>query len=318
MSLGTKPVATTPDDPPRLIVAICTFQRNGPLRHLLDTIHRYAKDQAAHYQLGVVVVDDSADQQAQKIAAQFEGRFARGIHYRHSGKRNISLARNLAIETASELGDWIAMTDDDCEPSEQWLRELLRVQLATGADIVTGPLIRRAPENAPRWLKEQPFLNVTSFDSETGSELDLAFTNNSMIPSSLLHDERNLRFDPAFGRIGGEDMVFFRQVAQAGYRIVFARDARVFENEEEERLSLAYQLRRHYWIGNSSVRTMLRSGSSRQRMLVHAGATLARAIARPFTRAIKGEQPQLLYGLAKICEATGKLAGVAGLTVNHK
>lgn len=307
------------DDPPAaLILAICTFHRNDPLRHLLQTALDHAQRQAGQYDLGVVVVDDSSDQQARTVTEAFEGAFARGIHYRHSGQRNISLARNLAIETASELGEWIAMTDDDCEPSEQWLTELLRVQRQTGADIVTGPLIRRAPDDAPRWLKEQPFLNVTSFDAPTGREMDLAFTNNSMIPARLLRDERPFRFDPAFGRIGGEDMVFYRQVAKAGYRIVFAREARVFENEDDDRLSLRYQLRRHYWLGNSSVQTMLRGGSTRARMGLHGAATFARAVARPFARGLRGERPQLLYGVARMCEAAGKLAGAAGVRVDHK
>lgn len=310
---------TSPDSAPvSLILAICTFQRNEALRHLLSTVLDYARAQTAHYELGVVVVDDSSDQQARTVVEAFEDGFDRGIHYRHSGRRNISLARNLAIETAADLGDWIAMTDDDCEPSEQWLGELLRVQRATGADIVTGPLIRRAPENAPRWLKEQPFLNVTSFDAETGTELELAFTNNSMIPARLLDDERHFRFDPAFGRIGGEDMVFYRAVAKAGYRIVFARDARVFENEDHDRLSLGYQFRRHYWLGNSSVQTMLRGGSSRSRMAIHGAATIARAAVRPFSRMLRGEAPQFLYGAAKLVEGAGKLSGAAGVKVSHK
>lgn len=304
---------------PHLAVAICTFHRNEPLHHLLSTLQRIAAADREHYALGVVVVDDSAEQLASAVVAQFAGAFECGIEYRHSGKRNISLARNLVLETALETGaEWIAMTDDDCEPSNQWLTELLHVQHKTGADIVTGPLIRRAPPGAPRWLHEQPFLALSAFEGEDGRTMDLAFTNNSMIPARLLTDSRNFRFNPDYGRIGGEDMVFYRAVAKAGYRIVFAANAVVCENEEADRLSLGYQMRRHFWIGNSSVHTSMENGAGRARMLVHGLATAARAVYRPIGRILQRERPQLLYGGAKLCEAAGKLAGVVGLRVKHK
>ncbi|MXO85470.1 glycosyltransferase [Altererythrobacter aurantiacus] len=307
------------EDRVALTVAICTFKRNEPLRLLLETLQKLAKADADIYRLGVVVVDDSADQQAEGVVANFADKFERGIEYRHSGKRNISIARNLVLETAAEGGAaWIAMTDDDCEPGEAWLRELLRVQREYDADVVTGPLYRRAPDHAPNWLKTQPFLSVTAFQAETGHEMALAFTNNSMISGQLLRERSDLRFDPKFGRIGGEDMVFYRQVAREGYRIVFAKDAKVYENEEADRLTLGYQMRRHYWIGNSSVLTMLKGGSSRGRMAVHSAGVAARAIMRPASRLAKGQSPQILYCAAQLCEAAGKLVGAAGFEVKHK
>ena len=307
------------DQRPNLTVAICTFKRNGPLELLLNKLAMLGETDCNRYALGIVVTDDSADRQAEPLVASFADRFERGVEYRHSGKRNISIARNLVLETAAATGaDWIAMTDDDCEPSDEWLTELLRVQRDTGADIVTGPLIRRAPTDAPHWLQTQPFLALAGFEAETGQQLDQAFTNNSMIPARLMRDERHLRFDPEFGRIGGEDMVFYRAVAKAGYRIVFSREAQVFENEEADRLTLAYQLRRHFWMGNSSTRTMLEGGASRPRMAVHSAATAVRALRRPVTRLLTGKTPQLLFCTAQLLEAVGKFTGVAGIRVKHK
>ena len=304
---------------PKLTAAICTYKRNEPLALLLGRLAELGQNDRELYALGVVVVDDSADQQARELVLSFAERFERGVEYRHSGKRNISIARNLVLQTAADGGaDWIAMTDDDCEPSDEWLSELLRVQREYGADIVTGPLFRRAPDDAPNWLKTQPFLNVTAFQAETGTELGHAFTNNSMIPGSLFRDRQDLRFDPKFGRIGGEDMVFYRQVAKEGYRIIFAREAAVYENEDADRLTLGYQMRRHYWIGNSSTRTMLKGGASNVRMAVHSTATAVRACKRPVARVLRREPPQLLYCVAQLCEAAGKLVGTLGVTVKHK
>ncbi|NVD43968.1 glycosyltransferase family 2 protein [Qipengyuania atrilutea] len=304
---------------PNLTAAICTYKRNEPLALLLNRLGELADNDRELYALGVVVVDDSADQQARDLVMSFANRFERGIEYRHSGKRNISIARNLVLQTAADGGaDWIAMTDDDCEPSDEWLSELLRVQREYDADIVTGPLFRRAPDDAPNWLKTQPFLNLANLEAPTGTILDSAFTNNSMIPASIFSDRQDLRFDPEFGRIGGEDMVFYRQVAKEGYRIVFAANAKVFENEDENRLTFPYQLRRHFWMGNSSVRTMLNEGSSNIRMVVHSTGTAVRALSRPFIRTLKGERPQWFYCAAQLSEAAGKYLGVLGVKVKHK
>lgn len=306
-------------DKVRIIVAICTYNRNEALEHLLSTLNEVAHRCLSTISTGIVVVDDSADQQARKIVLPFEEKFELGVRYRHSGRRNISIARNLALETSLDTdADWIAMTDDDCEPSQKWLSELLRVQTLFEADVVTGPLIRRAPNQAPQWLKDQPFLQVTAFQADNGHQMNVAFTNNSMISAKLLRSNSDLRFDPDFGKIGGEDMVFFRKVSNRGAKIVFARDAIVFENEEPNRLTLSYQLRRHFWLGNSSVQTSIENGSPRSRMAVHALATLARAISRPVKRLANGERMENLYTAALICEALGKFGGVFGFKINHR
>lgn len=307
------------DDRPRIVVAICTFHRNEALSHLLTILSRIANDSKDAFCLGVAVVDDSADQQARVVADAFKELFELGTLYAHSGARNISLARNAALELALDTtADWIAMTDDDCEPSQQWLRELLRVQHRFRADVVTGPLFRRAPDHAPHWLRTQPFLNVTAFRADTGTTLDVAFTNNSMIRADLLRQNPDLRFDPSFGRIGGEDVVFYRSVAKRGFSIVFAAEAEVYENEDESRLSLSYQLRRHFWLGNSSARTSIEQGATAPRMLLHGIATLARALHRPVDRILNRKSPQILYLLAQLLEGIGKVSGAIGFKVNHK
>ncbi len=305
-------------EPARVTVAICTYQRNEPLKKLLTALSRIADRDKDRMILGVVVADDNADQLARELVQSFDNSFQLGATYRYSGARNISKARNLAVETAAGIGDWIAMTDDDCEPSDQWLSELLRVQEMTGAKVITGPLIRRAPEGSPQWIVDQPFLSMSRFDAIDGQEMTQAFTNNSMIAAEIINNDPALRFNPEFGRIGGEDMVFYRQISRAGFKICFAKDALVFENEEEERLTLSYQFRRFFWYGNTSIQTSLEQGDRRGKLVVHSFATIARSLIYPVSRAVRGEKPQMMFSLARILEGFGKLAGVAGIKVKHK
>lgn len=299
-------------------VAICTYKRNQDLEVLLRALIVCASRVSDRAALGVVVVDDTASGEARGVAEQFADAFELGLQYRISGKQNISLARNLAIGTAIELADWTAMTDDDCETPPEWLEALLDVQSRTGADAVTGRMVRRAPPGSPRWITQEPFFDLGVEEREDETQVEVGATFNSMIASEWLRARPNIRFDPAFGVIGGEDMVFFRAARAAGLRIHYAAKAFVYENESPARATLGYQLYIHYWHGNSSYHSSIESGASRARMAVHGIASLVRAVARPLRQVAQGKAPQLRYGLASMMHASGKLIGLAGVRVKHR
>jgi succinoglycan biosynthesis protein ExoM len=248
----------------------------------------------------------------------FESDLQNGLTYRVSGHRNISIARNLAIETAAMLGDWVAMTDDDCEPSAGWLRSLLTVQRQTKADAVTGLMVRRVPAGSPEWITSQPFLTFDAANPLDEQEMTTAFTNNAMISSSWLLAHPEHRFDPRLGRIGGEDMAFFRAARAAGLKIHFSSNGFVFENEPEYRTTFRYQLRRFYWHGNSTYVTMLAQGTRPTRALIHGVATLARALIRPAARLCRRKPPQCRYTLATILLSFGIISGYLGIRVRHR
>ena len=303
--------------PTRITVAICTFKRNEPLARLLKSLIACAEDVKHRAAVGVVVVDDDAEGQARTVAEAFKHQFANGLTYRIAGYRNISIARNLAIATAAPLGQWTAMTDDDCEPVHNWLISLLEVQGRTGADAVTGLMIRRAPPCSPKWINNEPFLTLDTVDPLDGQEMTTAFTNNSMVSSAWLLAHPEMRFDPRLGTIGGEDMAFFRSAHAAGLRIHFSAKGFVFENQPACRMTLRYQLWRFYWHGNSTYVTLLEQGRRPSRALLHGVVRLARALARPIARLSRGETPQLRYTLASILLSAGIMVGFLGVRVRH-
>jgi succinoglycan biosynthesis protein ExoM len=301
-----------------IAVAICTYKRNELLSRLLEALTVCAdrvRDRAA---LGIALVDDTPDGQARSIADAFADRFELGLEYRISGRQNISLARNLAVETAMELGDWTVMTDDDCEPPPQWLEELLDLQQRTGADAVTGRMVRRVPVGSPRWITEQPFLELGVEQVPDAAEMPMAATFNTLMSSEWLKSHPDVRFSPEFGVVGGEDMVFFRAARAAGLSIRFSDRAFVYENESAERATFGYQLYVHFWHGNSAALACIKSGMKPSRMFVHGGASLARALVRPFRRVVRGEKPQLRFCLAQVLQSVGKMLGSVGVKIDHK
>ena len=265
-----------------IAVAICTFNRNEPLRNLLDAVLANSMQLGTRAKVGVVVVDDSSDGNARQVIERYEGKFELCLIYICSGKQNISIARNLAIEAASKVAEWTVMVDDDCEPVIDWLDALLETQAETGADAVTGPMIRRVPQGSPRWLEVQPFLELGLEQIPDGKRLTSASTFNSLISSHWLQQNPEIRFEPSLGVIGGEDMVFYRRACAHGLKIHFSRRALVYEHQPHERATFSYQLRAHLWHGNSSSVASVESGVSRLKMFLHGVNSLRRAVLRPF------------------------------------
>lgn len=302
---------------PKIMVAICTYKRNDPLRTLLNALLEVAEATRDRAQIGVVISDDNPDQRAKAVAAEFENKFVLGIHYRSSGKANISLARNLAVNTALEGSDWVAMIDDDCEPEPSWLNEYLDVLEATGADCATGAMNLRVPAGSPAWLHEQPFFDDVRSDYEDAAPLKMAATHNSIIRSSFLRDRPELRFLPELGVISGEDVVFYRSAYMAGLKIRFAKKAGVWGNEPADRATFKHMVMYRYWLGNSMFVTNRYFGEGRSRLFLRGGKLLAKALARPVGRLLRADSPQWRYCVASAATGVGLISGAFGFRKDH-
>lgn len=301
-----------------IAVAICTYKRNDLLTRLLEGLVACTEQVRDRAKVGIVLVDDTSEGIARPVADSFADRFEGGVQYRISGRQNISLARNLAIETAMETADWTVMTDDDCEPPADWLKSLLDLQHRTGSDAITGRMVRRVPDGSPSWITEQPFLDLGVEEVADAAEMSTAATFNTMISSRWLREHPSIRFDPHFGVVGGEDMVFFRAARSAGLAIRFSKDAFVYENEPADRATFGYQLYVYFWHGNSAALSCIESGMSRGRMFVHGAASLVRALARPLVRLTHGKAPQFRFCAAQVLHSVGKLLGTIGVRIAHR
>lgn len=303
---------------PRIVVAVCTYRRNDPLRRLLMSIERNAAELGDRAEVGVVVVDDNPDGSASAVCDEFADSFALGLHYRTSGEGSISVARNMALEAALPLSDWVAMTDDDCEPVDSWLASYVDVAERFDPGAVTGPCYLQPASGAPNWLVDQPFLEDFQFRGELGQPMEVGATNNSFLRSSFFRERPQLRFVLELGKVGGEDMVFFRSAVKDGLSIVFAPDAAVRGHEPVERCTLRYQLRLHYWIGNSEWVTNRYLGqANRPWWVLRACKAYVLAAARPARQVVCGRPPQFRYALAAGARATGMLVGALGHRVDH-
>lgn len=302
-----------------IAVYVCTHRRNHPLRRMLDSLAVAAEQVQPQVEIAVVVIDDNPDGRAKEVVEGFDGHFARGLHYRHSGAQNISIARNLGLDTSIPLAEWVAMTDDDQVVIEGWLQAMVELQRRTGADAVTGPVTLRYADNAAAWLTDQPFVEVLEAPWQPdGAKVGVCSTGNSMIRSSFLVEHPEIRFRSDLGVLGGEDMVFYRAAVEAGLDARYATEALCYAEQPPERELYGYQLRSCYWLGNSEYLTNHESGeSSRLRLSVRGCRRLAEGVARPLTRMAKGKSPQWRYCGALVARSAGILVGVMGIKVAH-
>ncbi len=303
-----------------IAVYVCTHRRNGPLQVMLDSLAVAAKKVQPSLPIGVVVVDDNPDGRAKEVCDSFaEEAFDLGLTYTFSGAQNISKARNLGIETALEIADWVAMVDDDQVVVDEWFEALVQTQKATGGDAVTGPVFLRYP-HAGSWVSDQPFETILEAEPQPDqTKVDVCSTGNSMLRGSFLQENAAIRFRDDLGELGGEDMVFYREAVAAGLQAYFSEKAVCYGIQPPERSTLRAVLRASYWMGNTEYLTNIESGmASRKRLFLRAGRRFVAAVIRPGQQVAKKKPAEIRFALAKIAQALGIFVGIVGVRVKHQ
>lgn len=301
----------------QVAVCICTYRRPEVLRGLLQRLVDVAADAAEVAEVGVVVVDDDPENSARGVVDEFRDAFALGLRDANTASGNIAVARNRALELGLDTGDWLAMIDDDCMPSADWLRQLLAVQTRFDADAVSGACIDAPPRDGPRWLTDEPFLD--EFRAiEDGREIDMGPIKNTLVAAEFLR-RTGLRFDVPFGRLGAEDVMFMYSAHRLGVHHRFAAAAVVREDVPAARATLRYQLRRRLWYGTTESLTCVASGRyTRRRMAVSGAKKLALALTRPGRRIIRRQPVQWRFTVAEFLHGLGRMLGAGGIRLRHR
>jgi GT2 family glycosyltransferase len=239
------------------------------------------------------------------------------LHYLSEPRRGITYARNAALEKAAALQcDFVAFIDDDEVPAPRWLVALLATQRRSGATAVLGPVQPLLPQQTPPWLVAGRFFESPPFAD--GADLQDAHTANVLIDLKRLR-ALGLAFDHRFALTGGEDTMLFRDLLDAGGRIVFAADAVVYETVPPSRARLGWLLRRWYRTGNVEAALYLRGrrrGPWRRpvnvlRGLLRVGAGSVLFLANLLVLGF-GRKHRIVRPLYTLCRGCGILASTLG------
>jgi GT2 family glycosyltransferase len=185
----------------------------------------------------VLVVDQGRDERTRRVA---EAQKALSVSWIPQERRGLAASRNLALERASRR--IIAVTDDDCVPSPQWVAALHRAFSSPDPpDAVTGPVLPLGPE-APGLYAVSSRTRLSPAEHRgwvppwivgTGANFAL---RREWIGRAGGYDER-LGVGSAGG--AGEDMDLLHRLLRRGARIRYEPRAVVFHERQtlERRLA---------------------------------------------------------------------------------
>lgn len=226
----------------KLSCCINTYKRPLLLENLLDclTKQKLSKD----WHLEVIVVDNSELKEGKSIVKKFQNDHKLDIHYFVQSVKNISLTRNKAVKEAS--GDLILFIDDDGIPVETWIYDMVNCLIKYKADGVFGTVLPYFDDNVPTWTKSSPFFK--RLIQSSGEDSIFFRTGNCLVKSHWLKREKG-PFDPKFGLTGGEDSDLFERIKKSGAKLIFCKEAIVYDYVPTDRANLSWLIKRFYRTG---------------------------------------------------------------------
>ena len=292
------------------LIAVCvpTFKRPELLRACLLAIADLQPPEK--HSLIIIVADNDEDKSAQSVYQDLGANSAFPLYYFVEVERGLSSVRNCLLVEALKLNaDLVAFIDDDEQPERDWLVQHIKYMREFGADVSTGPV---------RPLSHKLALG----DKKTkvsGSKPRNVSTNNVLFDTKLIRAQE-LRFDPFYNFIGGEDFDFFQRSHGLGNSHIWVEEAMVLETIPVERDNLRYLFFRHFTGGINSVLRYRRNSSLWRawfRFLPKILGKLISSVLFSIISCLCLNRPGLIASVKKFANGLGYLAGLLNVVVER-
>ena len=226
-------------------ICMCVYKR-ASLEKTLATI--VSQNLPPDYSLEIIVVDNDVEESGRVICDKIQNTTSSvPIRYFVNGIRNLSDLRNSTM-TYAEGDLFVFIDDDEWASSDDWLKQLIATMDDYQADMVFGVVKVHYPEGTPDWVIQGDMLGKDHF--QHGKKLIKGATSNALMKAHWFR-EKGFKFDPYFGKSGGEDTDLFHRMYKAGAKLVYDAHALVEEVAETDRVNLEYILKMNTRIGQT-------------------------------------------------------------------
>ncbi|MFC1850939.1 glycosyltransferase [candidate division CSSED10-310 bacterium] len=221
-------------------IIIPTYDRNEHLKLCLTAISNLDYD---HNGFEVIVVNDGDSNPPQEVVASFKYQFdIKLLTQPHSGP---AIARNKGGLQAR--GEYLAFTDDDCEPSPDWLTKLA-ARFAVRADRCIGGQTMNSQTHSLHSLASQALLQyLFSYYNAEPDQARFLTSNNLALPRKYFLEIGG--FNPNFSLAAAEDRELCDRCLHLGYALSFAPEVLVYHNQD---LTLHSFLKQHFNYGRGA------------------------------------------------------------------
>jgi glycosyltransferase involved in cell wall biosynthesis len=278
---------------------ICTRNR---ARYLSHAIRSLAQQDLASDDYEILVIDNGSTDATKQIVSELMTEVS-NLRYVHEEKPGLSNARNRGLEEA--VGPVVAFLDDDAIAAQGWLAAILAAFNAEPQPAcVGGPVEPWWEIPQPAWFPDSlvgchsRYYGATArgynYPVEHPIGCNVAFLKERVVQIG--------RFNAQLQKYNDETELISRLVA-AGGRIFYEPRARVQHLVAKERLSLTWQLKRHYQEGKSRTDAAILNGRlSLARSLTEIGRN---------SLSITKRGARLFVSRGPICERIQRLADLS-------
>jgi GT2 family glycosyltransferase len=275
---------------PFFSIIVPTYNRQGQLHSCLRSISRlkYPSDR-----FEVIVVNDGGGQDVPGTLSLCQNLDVKLIDQEHAGP---AAARNTGAAYAK--GEFLAFTDDDCNPSPQWLAALSQSLSKSPGHLVGGRTVNALPRNV--FSTASQLLNSYVYRYYNADLVAPRFfaSNNMAVPSERFRSIGG--FDSACMLAAAEDRELCDRWRYYGYRMAYAPEAVV---RHRHRLTLRSFWRQHFRYGRGAHQFhKVRYLRDRQPIRLEPPSFYVNLLAYPFTRR-ECQRPAAVSGLLILSQA---------------
>jgi glycosyltransferase involved in cell wall biosynthesis len=204
-------------------VVIPTFNRPARLKACLEAL---ARQRLAKHDFEVIVVDDGGAGELEALVRPLQHRLdVRLVRQQNTGPAG---ARNAGV--AQAVGEFVAFTDDDCTPEEDWLSVFVQRLRQDPSRMYGGHTVNALVTNAYSRASQSLIDFLYGYYNADPDRARFFTSNNMAVPRNAFLATQG--FDSGFPRASGEDRELCDRWLYLGMEMTYVPEAKVLHRHD--------------------------------------------------------------------------------------